>query len=180
MPTSAFCYRPMPTFGSCDSTRSGALNRYIVELKPVIRTISLSRLTRCRHCDDHDLHTLLLCAKRRRETIYWPHANWLARPHCAPCCARKDTCAHGQMRTLFFSPCAWNQSSDALATLAVAPFSLLLPLLSKAPLWGQKGLESGEERASCTHFQTSLRSGRRWHNTALLRHNVSRGFRGEM
>lgn len=45
---------------------------------------------------------LIVMCKKKRETIYWPHANWLARPHCAQRRARRDTCAHGQMRTLFF------------------------------------------------------------------------------
>lgn len=69
MPTSPFCYCPMPTFSSCDNTQARDLKRYIVKHKPfthaAIQTLHLTRLTRCQDCDDRDSHTFLLCAKGR-------------------------------------------------------------------------------------------------------------------
>lgn len=69
MPTSPFCCCPMPTFSSCDNTGTRDLKRHIVKHKPVthasIQTLRLTRLTRCQHCDDYDLHTFLSCANGR-------------------------------------------------------------------------------------------------------------------
>lgn len=59
----------MPSLSSCDNNGAGDLKRYIVKRKPVTHAAvqtpppRLTRLTRCQHSDDHNLHTF--CRKNK-------------------------------------------------------------------------------------------------------------------
>lgn len=124
--TSPFVTRPMPSFSSCDNTGTRDLKRYIVKHKPVthpaIQTLTITRLICCQLSEEYNLPTFLLCAKGQYNDLMqteWHVLTVLSAVHAH---RRTETHVHTNTHAHAHSSGAWNQCSDAVATLAVVPF----------------------------------------------------------